>query len=194
MDLTQADVDRYIQEYRESEPLYAVEQQSIETTPDAFKNDDFGPRDAEWIVRWYFRRYLGAYPHRDRRKAEEAFAETDFRTMRTTILDAVDAVEEGHTASAIEYLTELPAVNMEIATAFLQFISPEEYVVVGDREWTVVAALTDLSDPYPEEELDMEAYADHLAAVRSLADRYDRSLWECYMAIWRCWVDRFESE
>lgn len=193
MDLTQAAFDRYLEEYRESEPLYTVEQQSIETTPDAFRNDDFGPRDAEWIVRWYFRRYLGAYPHRDRRNAEEAFAETDFRTMRTTILDAVDAVEIGDTASAIEYLTSLPAVDTEIATAFLQFMSPDDYLVVGDREWTVVAAVTDLPDSYPDK-VDAAAYAEYLDAVRSLAGRYDSSLWECYMAIWRCWIDRFGEE
>ncbi|WP_241658416.1 hypothetical protein [Halorubrum sp. BOL3-1] len=62
MDLRESTVRDRAREYVASEPLYDVERQHAETVPKAFAGDEYGRRDIQWIVRWYFRRYLGEYP------------------------------------------------------------------------------------------------------------------------------------
>ncbi|WP_202946612.1 hypothetical protein [Halalkalicoccus jeotgali] len=60
MTLTRSTIEEKVAEYEREEPFYPVEQEGIETYPAAFAAGEFGFRDAEWVVQWYYRRYLGA--------------------------------------------------------------------------------------------------------------------------------------
>ncbi|WP_254529918.1 hypothetical protein [Natrinema gelatinilyticum] len=181
MELTRSVVETKAREYREQEPLYTVEQETIETLPAAFETGEYGRRDAAWVVRWYYRRFLGDYPHDERRGVEEEFWETDFDAVRHAIADAVDATEA---TARLDHLTDLEAVDVPVASAFLMFIDPNEYVVLGPREWSALRTAGELSRPYPDPPSisDYEAY---LERCRSLADRFECDLWTLYRAIWR---------
>jgi hypothetical protein len=187
MDLSTRDVEAYTAAYEEREPLYSVESESIETLPAAFRAGEYGRRDAQWVVRWYFRRYLGAYPDADRRRVEAEFEDADFERVRDAIAEAADAPEY---ETALEALTALPGVDVRVGSAFLMFLDPDRYVVVGDREWRVVRELADLEGSYPDPP-SVEAYGDYLDACVAIADDVDCDLWELYMVLWRVWKERF---
>ena len=183
MPLTRATVDRAAEAYREEEPLYPVEQEGVETLPAALSTGEFGRRDAEWVVRWYYRRFLGAIPNDERRAAEERFRRNDFETVLETVTAAADATDA---AEALERLTALEGVDVPVGSAFLCFLDPESYVVVGEREWTVLEEHGELTAPYPDPP-SIEAYETYLECCRSVADRLECELWTLYRALWRLW-------
>ncbi len=181
MDLTRELVDEKAAEYAEEEPLYAVEAESIETLGDAYRSGEYGWRDAMWVVRWYYRRYLGEYPDRSRRSGEEAFGENDFEAVRNAISGAVNGPDlEGR----LDSLTTLAGVDVPIASAFLMFIDPETYIVIGNRECAVLADAGHLADPGPRE-FTTDEYRRYLEICRDLCDREGYGLWTLYRAIWR---------
>ena len=181
MELTRSLVERKAEEYRQREPLYAVEQEGIETLPDAFADGTFGWRDAEWVVQWYYRRFLGAYPDAERRRQEERFGENDFETVRSVLEDvaSMDGV-----ASRVDRLTELAGVDVPVASAFLLYVDPASYIVVGEREWGVLREAGELADPYPDPP-SVAAYGAYLDRCRELGDRFDCDMWTLYRALWR---------
>lgn len=181
MELTRAVVETRSREYRDREPLYAVEQEQLETLPSAFASGEYGRRDAAWVVRWYYRRFLGAYPDAERRAAEERFRDNDFEAVRRAISDAFEADDA---AAAIDRLTDLAGVDVPVASAFLAFAAPEAYAVVGPRLWSALRAAGELDRPYPDPP-SIPAYVTYLERYRSLADRLDCDLWTLYRALWR---------
>lgn len=181
MDLTGSLVDARAREYREQEPLYTVEAEQLETLPAAFAAGEYGRRDAVWVVRWYYRRFLGDYPGTERRAAEEQFRDNEFEDVRTAIADAVDADDA---AAAIDSLTTLEAVDVPVASAFCMFIDPDEYVVVGPREWAALREAGALDRAYPEPP-SVSDYETYLERCRALAGRFDCDLWTLYRALWR---------
>ncbi|MWV64405.1 hypothetical protein GRS48_06145 [Halorubrum sp. JWXQ-INN 858] len=211
MTISPADVERYAAEYRAEEPLYPVEREAIESLPAALRAGEYGPRDAEWIVRWYFRRHLGAYPDAERRAVEERFAGADRREMKAAIADAIAAVD-GTTAAgeteadggdatdgteadggdldaALAALTRLPGVDVCVASAFLWFIDPDRYPVVGAHEWAVIAEHTDLDPTYPDP-VTAADYGRFRSASRGLERRLETDIWGLYRAIRRIDADR----
>lgn len=208
MDPTIADVearaDEHVETYRETAPFHPVEAESIETLPEAFRTGDYGRRDVEWVVRWYFRRRVDAIDHDERRAVEEAVEDADSRELRGAMWDAVDALEEEGSESdgdsprpahhrALDALTDLPGVDVAVASALLWFLDPDRFLVVGDREWRVVAALTDLESGYPDP-MTLGAYDRYLDAARTLADRLGVDHWRLYMVIQRVYAEEFEGE
>jgi len=183
MELTPSLVEERAREYRETEMLYDTEREHVEDLPAAFAAGDYGWRDAEWVVQWYFRRYLGAYPDADRRAVESAYGENDFEEVRDTLSAVARAEDDGE---RVRLLTTLSGVDVRVASAFLQFMFPEWYVVVGDREWAALRAAEELDDPYPDPP-DTGAYLTYLEACREVADRCDCDLWTLYTALWRLW-------
>lgn len=183
MELTRPIVTRKAEEYREEEPLYAVEREQIETLPGAFAAGEFGWRDAEWVVRWYYRRFLGEFPDSERREVEDGFRENDDETVRGAIEDAVAADD---VAARLEPLTGLESVDVPVGSAFLLFIDPEAYIVVGEREWSVLRDAGELADPYPgaPSAADYETY---LGTCRALGNDLDCDMWTLYRALWRLW-------
>jgi hypothetical protein len=188
MELTRSVVESYADEYRAEEPLYAVESEQVETLPDAFARGDFGRRDAEWVVRWFFRRFFGDIPDAHRRKREDQFENNDFGAVKRAIVDAAAA----DTRTAIGRLAELDGVDVPVASAFLFFVDPESSVVIGEREWTALRIAGQLSEPYPETPA-IDDYETYLAICRALIDRLDCDGWTLYMALWRLWKDEHES-
>lgn len=193
MEPSQETIDAALAAYRSAEPLYTVEAEAVETLPAALSDGEYGRRDTQWIVRWYGRRYLGDEPPgMDRRRREEAFENADFEAVRDAVSAAVDADRDGYD-HAVAALTALPGVDLPVASAFLAFVHPEEFVVVGPREWDVASNLTALEEPYPDPP-SVGAYDAYLDACDDLADRYGLDPWEVYMVFWRLWTDRHAAE
>lgn len=207
MELSLADVeDRiadHVEAYRESAPFHPVEAEAIESLPAAFRAGEYGKRDVEWVVRWYFRRAVTDIDHEERRAVEAAVSDADPRELRGAMWDAIDALDDGTGSRphrrAIDALTRVPGVDVGVASALLWFLAPDEQFVVGEREWAVVAALTDdspsgdaLDRPYPDP-MTVDAYDRYLDAVRWLAERLDVDHWHLYMAIRRVHAAAFDE-
>jgi len=181
MELSRSVVERKAREYERVEPLYEREREHLASFPAAFESGEYGWKDAEWVVRWYFRRYLGAYPHDDRTAIEAAFGENDHSAVERAIETALGA----DTLDAkLRALIALSGVDVAVASAFLLFVDPERYLVVGDREWGVLRTAGELDDPYPDPPA-VADYGGYLTTVRSLAERFDCTLWELYRCLWR---------
>ena len=180
MELSRSVVTDEAESYRESEPLFTVEDQHLDILPGMFVDGEFGRRDAEWVVRWHFRRFLGAYPDAERQRREEQFRENDFDRVRGVLVDLASLP----LAEALDRLTALDGVDVPVASAFLQFADPESYLVVGKREWSVLHHAGELPEPYPDppSTTDYETYLD---TCRSLADEFDVDLTTLYRALWR---------
>ncbi|OLZ41590.1 hypothetical protein A6E15_11615 [Natrinema saccharevitans] len=181
MELSASLVASKAREYREREPLYAVEAEQLETLPAAFAAGEYGRRDAVWVVRWYYRRFLGDYPDDERRAAEDRFRNNDFDAVRDAIAEAVGA---GDATEAVDALTRLEAVDVPVAAAFCMFLDPDEYVVVGPREWAVLREADELERPYPDPP-SASGYERYLERCRALTDRFDCDCWTLYRALWR---------
>jgi len=186
MELTESRVREYAREYAAREPLYAVEQEHVEILPGTFAGDEYGRRDVEWVVQWYFRRYLGAYPDKRRREREERFRTNDFGT----VLETLSAVAErpGETAWNLRRLTELDGVDVPVASAFLQFAFPERYVTVDARLWETLRESGELDETYPGPP-GVEGYSRFDDACQRLAARLDVDAWTLYRGLWRAWKD-----
>ena len=176
------------EEYAEEEPLYPVEEEAIETYPAAFAEGEFGRRDAEWVVQWHYRRFLGAYPDDRRREGEERFGENERGAVREAVLSAANA--EG-LENRVDRLLELEGVDLHVASAFLQFIDPGRYVAVDGRTWGALHEAGELDDPHSDP-VTLEEYRTFLAACRRVAEEADVDLWTLYRALWR--IGRGDSE
>lgn len=208
MDATLADVearaDEHVEAYRETAPFYPVEAEAIESLGDAFRAGDYGRRDVEWVVRWYFRRRVGASDHAERRAVEEAVEGTEPRELRGALWDAIDALDAADSGSdadaaepahrrALDALTGIPGVDVAVASALLWFLEPDRFPVVGDREWRVVAALTDLDEGYPDP-MTPDAYDRYRDAARTLSERLDVDGWRLYMVLQRVYAEEFDGD
>ncbi|AGB37232.1 hypothetical protein [Natronococcus occultus] len=180
MALSPDTVETLADEYPDEQPLAAVEDEHRELLPTTLRQGTYGRRDVEWIVQWYFRRFLGRYPDADRRAAEERFGDNEYEALETAVEDALEAES---TAAKLEALTALSGVDVPVGTAFLQFLEPERYLVMSAREWAVLREHGELEAPYPEppEASDYERY---LERCRELAERCECELWTCYRALW----------
>lgn len=181
VDLSRSLLEDKRREYAAQEPFYTVESEHIEMLPDTFADDSFGWRDAEWVVQWYYRRHLGAFPDVERREREAAFGDNDFGA----VLETLPAVfEQTTTADRLQILTSLAGIDVPVGSAFLQFMFPQRYVVLGAREWRTLVAAGELDDPYP----DPPSVADYErfdAVCRDLMTRFEVDAWTLYRAIWR---------
>jgi len=186
MDLTPALVARKADAYETVQPLYAVEAEHRETLPDALASGEFGWRDAEWVVQWYYRRYLGAYPDADRRAAEERYGENSYEAVHGAVADAVAA--DG-TAAKLGSLTALSGVDVPVGSAFLAFLHPQRYLVASRREWETLRAAGELDAPYPDGPA-IEDYERYLRTCRGVAQRCDCSLWTLSRALWTIGSER----
>jgi hypothetical protein len=180
MKLSRSVITDQAESYRESEPLATVEDQHLDILPSMFEDGEFGRRDAEWVVRWHFRRFLGEYPHADRSAREERFRENDFERVRDVLVDLASVPME----EALDRLTALDGVDVPVASAFLQFADPASYLVVGEREWSVLHEAGELSGPYPDPP-SPDDYRTYLDTCRALAADVGCDLVTLYRALWR---------
>jgi len=188
IDLTRDRIDELAAEYEAREPFDLVEREHVETVPGAFASGEFGRRDAEWPVQWYYRRR--SIPDADRRAAEKRFLDNDYEAM-------VDAIQGAAVADSfdrkLDSLTALVGVDVPVASAMLAFTHPDEYVAVGEREWDALRAAGELEGAYPDA-LVPDDYGRYLDAVRRTADRTDRDVWTVYRALWRLDADDYSSD
>ncbi|MFB6185173.1 MAG: hypothetical protein ABEI96_11510 [Haloarculaceae archaeon] len=185
MDLDAETVRELAAEYERKEAFHNVEQQHLDILPGMYADGEFGWRDVEWVVRWYYRRFMGAVPNRERREIEDEFGRNDFETVRDVFAD-VAATDDLH--ERIDRLADLDAVDVPLASAFLTFFDPDSYLVLGEREWTVLTRASALDEPYPEAPTASD-YETYLETARTLAAEFDCDLWTLYQAVWRAWKD-----
>lgn len=181
MELTESLLVDRAGEYERTHPLFVREQDHLDTLPEAFASGEYGWKDVEWVVRWYFRRYLGAYPDGERRETENAFGKNEFDDVRDAIAAARDAAD---TEAKIRRLTTLSGVDVAVASALLQFTEPTSYVVVDDRAWETLFEADELDEPAPES-LSPADYERYRSTCQRLADRFDCSLLTVYRALWQ---------
>ena len=194
MELTESTLRDRSRAYAAAEPLYDVERQHVETVPRTFAGDEYGRRDAQWVVRWYFRRYLGEYPDRERREREEAFRDNEFGDVIDALDAAVDALGvEGHERNdgakadadaAVDALTALDGVDVAVASGFLQFLAPSRFVAIDRRTWEVLAAAGELGGDYPDPP-STDEYRRFDDACRAVMERTGVDAWTLYRALWR---------
>jgi len=180
MELTAATIDERVDSYPDYQPLSTVEEEHVELLPTTFAEGDYGWRDPEWVVQWYGRRFLGAVPNADRRAIEDAYDENDYEEVHAAITGAVEA---DTTAEMLSHLTSLSGVDVQIGSAFCQFIDPQRYVVMDERQWSTLRAAGELDSDYPESPTTAD-YERYLDTYRAVADRCERSLWDLYRALW----------
>jgi hypothetical protein len=180
MELTADRIAEKCGEYPTAQPLSTVEEEHLEMLPETFASGDYGWRDAEWVVQWYYRRFLGAYPDAERRRVEEAYGENSFEDVRAAIAGAVEAETA---AEKLDRLTALKGVDVPVGSAFLQFIAPDRYIVVGEREWRVLRQAGEIGDDYPDPPT-LPDYERYLETTRALARRCDCDLCDLYQALW----------
>ena len=181
MELTRDRIEREAEAYEAEEPLYAVEQQHVDILPEMVRDGEFGWRDVEWVVQWYYRRYLGAYPGDERRTGEEAFRDNSFEDVLDRLAAAVEADD---TAEKLRHLTALDGVDVPVGSAFLLFIFPDRYVVFGEREWGVLREAGEVEEPYPDPP-SIEEYLVYDGVCRDLMEHFDADAWTLYRALWR---------
>jgi hypothetical protein len=181
MELTRSHIEEKAREYEQDEPLYAVEAEHVEMLPGTFRGDDYGWRDLEWVVQWYFRRYLGAYPDEQRRQTEEKFHDNSFEDVSDALAVATSGAD---TVEKLRGLAALAGVDVPVGSAFLQYLYPERYVVVDERVWDVLQEAGKLEEPYPDSPT-IEEYLSFDSACRTLADRFEVDAWTLYRALWR---------
>ena len=180
MELTPERIERAADAYEDVQALAAVEAEHAEILPGMFESGDFGWRDAEWVVQWYFRRFLGAYPDAERRAIEDAFGDNTYEAVLSAIQGAIDAEDA---ATALDRLTALDGVDVGVGSAFLQFIDPERYVVCSEREWATLRSAGELEGAYPDPPSTAD-YEGYLETCRSIADRCHCSLVTLYRGLW----------
>ncbi|ESS12692.1 MAG: hypothetical protein A07HR60_00391 [uncultured archaeon A07HR60] len=171
--------------YPNRQPMFSMEQEHRSMLPNLLGDGDFGWRDAEWVVQWHFRRHLGAYPDRSRRDAENAYGDNDYEAVADALAAArtTDDLEEKFTA-----LTQLRGVGGELASAFLHYLHPEEFLVVSGREWSVLEAAGRVERSYPDS-LTIDEYSQYLEACRTLATTAGCELRTVYQAVWMLSTD-----
>ena len=195
MDLSESIVRDRAREYAASEPLYDVERQHVETVPKTFAGDEYGRRDAQWVVRWYFRRYLGEFPDRERRAREDAFRGNEFDDVVDavgTAADTVDGDEPLDVDAALDALTALDGVDVAVASGFLQFLAPSRFVAIDRRTWEVLAAAGELGGDYPDPP-STDEYRRFDDACRAVMERTGVDAWTLYRALWRSFEELSEQ-
>ncbi|GGI94206.1 hypothetical protein GCM10008995_00510 [Halobellus salinus] len=180
VNLTTDIVAEHTQTYPEVQPFSMVEDEHRELLPDMFEGGDYGWRDAEWVVQWYGRRFFGGFSDRDRRALEAAYNDNDYEDVHDAIGAAVDAEDA---VGMLSHLTDLAGVDVPIGSAFCQFIDPDNYVVIDERQWGLLREAGELDADYPDPPT-IEAYERYLATYRAVADRCECSLWDLYRALW----------
>ncbi|AFZ74057.1 hypothetical protein [Natronobacterium gregoryi] len=180
MELTADTVDALADEYADAHPFATVEDEHREIMPATLESGDYGWRDVEWVVQWYYRRRLD-YDNAARRRREAAFGDNEYEAVHAAIDDALAADE---TEAKLEALTTLSGVDPSVATAFLQFLDPGRYLVLSDREWGVLQDCGELEEPYPEEP-SPAAYERYLETCQDVADRCECDLQTLYRALWQ---------
>lgn len=180
MELSSSVIDANAAEYPAVQPLSTVEEEHIEMLPTTLERGEYGWRDIEWIVQWYFRRFLGGYPDAERRAIEDAFGENSYEAVH----DAIDAAVDGTgAAEKLRPLLGLSGVDVAVGSAFLHFLDPDSYLVVGEDEWETLARAGEFTETYPES-LTVDDYERYLTTCRAISDRCDCDLQTLYRALW----------
>lgn len=181
VELTRSTLNELVSAYAEEEPFHLVERDRLETLPSAVRDDQLVWKDAEWIVRWYFRRHLDGELADERRTVEARFRDNPWDAVRAAMVTArtTDDLDE-----RLAHLTDLEGIDVPVASAFLSFIDPERDPVMGPREWRGLRVAHELRRDYPARP-SVADYATFRRRCRTLADRLGVDLVAVQRALWR---------
>lgn len=180
-DLTPDRVAALADRYGRESAFYLVERDRLDTLPGAVRDDALVWKDAEWIVRWYFRRHLDEPRAGDRAEVETAFRENPWGEVRASMLAAVEADDLD---ARVGHLTDLEGVTVPVATAFLFFMAPDRDIVLGPREWDGLRRAHEVDRPYPSRP-DVGTYATYRRRCTDIAERTDVDLVTLQRALWQ---------
>lgn len=170
-------LEKALAEYLDREAFATVEDDRLETLPEAFADGSYLWKDCEWVVRWYLRRPLDGRTNPE----EEAFRQN----RMTEVEAAIDAAVAGETvADRLEALLALEGVDVRIASAFLQFIDPERFAAVAEPCWDALMDAGDLDEPFPEP-VKPSAYERYIDRCSEYAEIADLSVADVGRALWR---------
>lgn len=164
-------------EYGDREAFAVVENERLETMPEAFRNGTYLWKDCEWIVRWYSRRSLDGHLN----PAEETFRQNRMERVEVAIELAVEAKR---TIDKLDALLTLEGIDVPIASAFLQFMDPKAYAAISNPCWRALVDADILSGAYPEI-VGLKDYDRFLGACRELAGDAEMPVFAVGRALWR---------
>ena len=163
--------------YDEREPFERVEQERLDTLPDAFADGSYLWKDAEWVVRWYARRPLdGRHQAREARFRDNAMAAIE------SAIDAAQAADDP--VDAVNAMIALDGVDVPVASAFLYFMDPERFIPASAHTWRLLAGAGLLAHDWPDAVTPSD-YVRFLEACRSLASTTGISLVEVERGLWQ---------
>lgn len=163
-----------------------VEDDRLETLPEAFRDGSFLWKDVEWVVRWYCRRPLDGHD----RSAEEALRDNSMDEINEAI-DTVRAAES--IAERIASLTELEGVDVPVGSAILQFVDPESFAAIDRRTWRALVDAGAVDEAYPDR-VTLDTYETYLRECHGLAALAELNLVEVARALWVLDVERHPPE
>lgn len=177
MDVFDPDVihDR-LSRYQKQEPFVQVEDDRLQTLPDAFADKSYLWKDVEWIVRWYCRRPLT----NTSRDAEATFRQNGMNEIRWAIRQTL---QSNSLSQQLAVLTQLAGVDVPIAGAFLQYIDPNRYVTIDEHAWSVLVDAGLLEMPYPDPPNSSD-YSEYLQICRDIAATADVRTVDVGRALW----------
>lgn len=180
-ELTREQVQRLCREYEREEPFYAVENERLETMPAAVRQGSLSWKDAEWLVRWYYRRHLTSAYNERRTATESGFRENDWGDVRNT-LEIVIGMDDP--AERVAQVAALQGTDVGVASGVLYFLDPEDDIVMGEPEWRSLEDLGERTRGYPEAARPSD-YHDYRATCARLRDDLSVSFIELQRALWR---------
>lgn len=187
--LTRKVVDRLNHDYERAEAFYLVEEERLETMPESVREGSISWKDGEWLVRWYYRRFLSSAYNARATEVEGAYRSNDWPTIRDTLRSVIDIDDP---AERVAQVSTLDGIDVPVATGMLYFIDPTRDIVMSEREWRGLEIAGELGESYPRRVTPSD-YRTYLEVCDEVTDRLDVTFIELQRALWRLTEDRTKA-
>ena len=184
-DLDEQTIRRLAHEYERTAAFATVETAALETFPTAARVGDLRWRDIEWLVRWYYRRHLSSRYNREASRAESAFGENQWPTVKETI---ERAIELETAKDRVDALVQLTGIGAGIASGILYFTSPTRDIVMGEPEWSTLRTFRIIDTVWPDTR-SAQMYHDYRDRCFELAETSSVDLTELQRALFQYAMD-----
>ncbi len=187
--LTRTVVEELNRDYERTEAFYLVEQERLETMPEAVREGTLSWKDVEWLVRWYYRRFLTSTYNARARDAERAYRSNEWATIRATLESVIDIDDP---AERVAQVHTLDGIDIPVASGMLYFIDPTRDIVMGGREWHALEGVGEINEAYPKKVRPSD-YCTYLEVCTTVADRLNITFIELQRSLWRLTVETSTS-
>lgn len=183
--LTRTVVEELNRDYERTEAFYLVEQERLETMPEAVREGTLSWKDVEWLVRWYYRRFLTSTYNARARDVERAYRSNEWATIRATLESVIDIDDP---AERVAQVRTLDGIDIPVASGMLYFIDPTRDIVMGEREWHALEVAGELDEAYPRRVRPSD-YCTYLEVCTTVTDRLNITFIELQRSLWRLTVE-----